>query len=145
MIIGKGAGVILITNDKKVLLQYRDKNTRWNRDSWSEFGGQIERGETPEKAIRRELKEELGIELTNLKFFKKYKLQRKRGIYEQFVFTASFNYSLESLKKRQKEGKDLALFTHEELKNLKMADYTREILKDFFQSVQKRHLQKEII
>ena len=143
MIIGKGAGVILITNDKKVLLQYRDKNTRWNRDSWSEFGGQIERGETPEKAIRRELKEELGIELTNLKFFKKYKLQRKKGIYEQFVFTASFNYSLESLKKRQKEGKDLALFTHEELKNLKMADYTREILKDFFKSAQKRYLQRK--
>ena len=132
MIIGKGAGVILITNDKKVLLQYRDKNTRWNRDSWSEFGGQIERGETPEKAIRRELKEELGIELTNLKFFKKYKLQRKKGIYEQFVFTALLNYPLDKLKKQQKEGGDLALFTREEIKNLKMADYTREILEDFF-------------
>ena len=143
MIIGRGVGIILIANNGKVLLQYRDKNTRWNRDSWSEFGGQIEKGETPEKAIRRELKEELGIELTNLKFFKKYKLQRKKGIYEQFVFTASFNYSLESLKKRQKEGKDLALFTHEELKNLKMADYTREILKDFFKSAQKRYLQRK--
>ena len=145
MIIGRGVGIILIADSGKVLLQYRDKNTRWNRDSWSEFGGQIEEGEMPKEAIRRELKEELGIELTNLKFFKKYKLQRKKGIYEQFVFTASFNYSLENLKKRQKEGKDLALFTYEELKNLKTADYTREILEDFFQSVQKRHLQKEII
>ena len=134
MIIGKGAGVILITNDKKVLLQYRDKNSKWNRDSWSEFGGQIERGETPGKAIRRELKEELGVELTNLKFLKKYKLQRKKGDYEQFVFTAPFNYLLDKLKKQRKEGGDLALFTYEEIKNLKMADYTREILKDFFKS-----------
>lgn len=132
MIIGKGAGVILIANDGKILLQYRNKDNRWNQDSWSEFGGQVEEDETPEEAVKRELKEELEIELVDLKFFKKYKLQRKKGIYEQFVFTASFNYPLERLKKQQKEGKDLALFGYEEIKNLKMADYTREILEDFF-------------
>ena len=132
MIIGRGTGIILIANDGRILLQYRNKDNRWNQDSWSEFGGQIKRGETPEEAIKRELKEELGIELIDLKFFKKYGLQRKKGIYEQFVFTASLNYLLESLKKQQKEGKDLALFSCEEIKNLKMADYTREILEDFF-------------
>ena len=134
MVIGRGAGAILIANDGRILLQYRDKNNRWNQDSWSEFGGQIKRGETPKKTIKRELKEELGIELTDLKFFRKYKLQRKKGIYEQFVFTASLNYSLEKLKKQQKEGKDLALFTYKEAKHLKMADYTKEILEDFFKS-----------
>ena len=134
MIIGKGVGIILIANDGAILLQHRDKDNRWNQDSWSEFGGQIEEGETPEKAIKREIKEELGIKLVDLKFFKKYELQRKKGIYEQFVFTASFNYSLESLKKQQKEGKNLALFTYEEIKHLKMADYTKEILEDFFKS-----------
>ncbi len=129
---GKGAGIILIANDGRILLQYRDKDNRWNQDSWSEFGGQIEEGETPEEAVKRELKEELGIELTGLKLFKKYELQRKKGIYEQFVFTASLNYPLESLKKQQKEGKDLALFTYEQTKGLKMADYTKEILEEFF-------------
>ena len=132
MIIGKGAGVILIASNGTILLQYRDKDSKWNQDSWSEFGGQIEEGETPEEAVKRELKEELGIELVDLKFFKKYKLQRKKGIYEQFVFTASFNYALEKLKKQQKEGKDLALFSYKEIKNLKMADYTKKILEDFF-------------
>lgn len=132
MIIGKGAGVILIADNGNILLQYRDKNNKWNQDSWSEFGGQIEEGETPEEAIKRELKEELGIRLTDLKFFKKYEFQRQKGIYEQFVFTASLNYPLESLKKQQKEGKDLAFFNYEEIKNLKMADYTRELLEDFF-------------
>ena len=132
MIIGRGTGIILIANDGRILLQYRNKDNKWNQDSWGEFGGQIEEGETPEEAIKRELKEELGIELIDLKFFKKYGLQRKKGIYEQFVFTASLNYLLESLKKQQKEGKDLALFSCGEIKNLKMADYTREILEDFF-------------
>jgi len=131
MTIGRGAGIILISNDGRILLQYRDKNSKWNRDSWSEFGGQIEKGETSEEAIRRELKEELGIELKDLKFFKKYKLQRKKEIYEQFVFVAPFNYSLDKLKKQIREGGDLALFTWKEIKNLKMADYTRKILEDF--------------
>ena len=73
--------------------------------------------------------------MVDLKFFKKYKLQREKGIYEQFVFTAPLNYSLESLKKQQKEGKDLKLFVYKEIENLKMADYTREILEDFFKSI----------
>ncbi len=137
MIIGKGAGVILIASNGTILLQYRDKDGKWNQDSWSEFGGQIEEGETPEEAVKRELKEELGIELADLKFFKKYELQRQKGIYEQFVFTAWLNYPLKSLKKQQKEGKDLAFFNYGEIKNLKMADYTREILKDFFKFLKK--------
>ncbi len=132
MIIGKGAGVILIADNGNVLLQHRDKNNKWNQDSWSEFGGQIEEGETSEEAIKRELKEELGIKLTDLKFFKKYEFQRQKGIYEQFVFTALLSCPLENLKKQQKEGKDLAFFNCEEIKNLKMADYTKELLEDFF-------------
>ena len=54
MIIGRGSGVILKTKNGKVLLQYRGKNHRWNQDSWSEFGGQIEEHETPKEAIKRE-------------------------------------------------------------------------------------------
>ena len=132
MIIGKGAGIILIANNGTILLQNRDKNNRWNQDSWSEFGGQIEKGETPKEAVKRELKEELGIELTRLKLFKEYEFKRKKGIYKQFVFTASLNYPIQTLKKQQKEGNDLALFTFKEIKNLKTADYTKKILKDFF-------------
>ena len=71
MIIGRGTGIILIANDGRILLQYRNKDNKWNQDSWGEFGGQIEEGETPEEAVKRELKEELGIELVDLKFFKK--------------------------------------------------------------------------
>jgi len=48
MIIGRGAGVILIADNGAVLLQHRDENNKWNQDSWSEFGGQIEKEETPE-------------------------------------------------------------------------------------------------
>lgn len=134
MIIGKGAGVILIDDNEKILLQQRDENNRWNRSFWSEFGGQIEEGETPEKAVKRELKEELGIELVSLKFFKKYNLQRKKGTYEAFFFTALLNVSIDDLKHQQTEGRDLALFTFQETKKIKVADYTKRALEDFFRS-----------
>ena len=68
MIIGKGAGIILVANNRSVLLQHRDKNNKWNQNSWSEFGGQIEKGETPKQAAKRELKEELGINVADLKY-----------------------------------------------------------------------------
>ena len=132
MIIGQGAGVILISENGSVLLQHRDKRNRWNQDSWSEFGGQIEEGEKPEETAKRELAEELGIEVAGLNFFKKYDLQREKGTYVQFVFTAPISHSIQTLKEQQKEGDDLAFFTAEEIENLKTADYTKKILKDYF-------------
>jgi 8-oxo-dGTP pyrophosphatase MutT (NUDIX family) len=132
MIIGQGAGVILTSENGFVLLQHRDKRNRWNQDSWSEFGGQVEEGEKPEETVKRELMEELGIEVTSLKFFKKYNIRRKKGTYRQFVFTAPVSYSAQTLKKQQREGDDLAFFTAEEIENLKTADYTKKILKDYF-------------
>ena len=132
MIIGKGAGVILIDDRERVFLQHRDKNNRWNQDAWGEFGGQIEKNETPEQAAKRELKEEIGIEPTNLKFFKKYELQKENGIYEAFFYVASLNTPVSILKSQQKEGKDVRFFTFQETQNLKIADYTKKALKDFF-------------
>ena len=133
MIIGRGAGIILIDNQRKVLLQYRDKNNRWNQNTWSEFGGQIEKNETPEEAVKRELKEEIGIELTNLKFFKKYRIQKEKGIYEAFFYVASLNTSINTLKSRQREGKNVEFFTFQETQNLKLANYTKKALRDFFE------------
>ena len=113
-------------------MQHRTVDASWNPDAWSEFGGKIEKGETPEEAAKRELKEELEIELTELRFFKRYEFQREKGAYEQFVFTAPLLISIEKLRKQQKEGQNLELFTFENLRNLKMAEYTKEILKDLF-------------
>jgi len=79
MIIGRGAGVILINNEEMILLQHRGKDARWNQGSWGEFGGQIEKGETPKEAVKRELKEELGIKLVDLKFLKNTSFKEKRG------------------------------------------------------------------
>ncbi|XOB42300.1 MAG: NUDIX hydrolase [Candidatus Nealsonbacteria bacterium] len=133
MIIGKGAGIILIDNQNKVLLQHRDNNTSWYPDHWGIFGGQIEKGETPEQAARREIKEEIGIELADLKFFKKYELKRKKGIYQAFFFTTEpLNICIDKLKNQQREGQNLRFFNINELKNLKTTDLVKKVVRDFF-------------
>ena len=132
MIIGKGAGVILVGNKDRVLLQHRDDNTSWHPNHWGIFGGQIEKGETPEQTVRREAKEEIGIELTNLEFFKRYELNREEGIYEAFLFVAPLTVSVEKIREQQTEGQGLGLFAFDEIKDLKTTDLAKAALKDFF-------------
>ena len=63
-------GLILENRGGKILLQLRDNKPGLPYpDCWGTFGGQIEEGETPEEAIRREIKEELNYELSDPEYF----------------------------------------------------------------------------
>ena len=99
------------------------------------FGGGIEEGETPEQAVVREAREELGIELKDFTFFKRYEAQEEPGLFEKFVYVAPLAYSIEFLRKNQEEveeGQDLGLFSFDELKSLKISDNDRIVLEDLF-------------
>ncbi len=122
---------LFVLRDEKgrVLLQHRTKDAERFPDFWSFFGGGINPGETPEDAVRREAKEELEIELKDLKFFKRYELE---GSGDKFVFVAPLKHSIKQLKIQQKEGNNLGLFSWEDLKNLKLPNHDLPILKDLF-------------
>ncbi|AFZ54398.1 8-oxo-dGTP diphosphatase MutT [Cyanobacterium aponinum UTEX 3222] len=57
----KHIGVAIIINDKKEILIDRRLPTGVMANLWEFPGGKIERGETPEDCIIREIKEELGV------------------------------------------------------------------------------------
>ena len=59
----KGVGAVLINSSGEVLLSYRKENTFYG-NCWFVPCGTVEKGETAEKAIVREVKEELGVEVT---------------------------------------------------------------------------------
>ena len=68
---------IILENDKdEILLYLRDnKPSIPFPNHWDLFGGHVELGETPEEALVREVEEELGYNLKDYKFFKKYDCQ----------------------------------------------------------------------
>lgn len=68
----QGVQVILINNDSKLLIAKRarfrqDGSIRIGADRWNFIGGKLEKNELPFQAAIREVKEEAGIVLNNLK------------------------------------------------------------------------------
>jgi 8-oxo-dGTP diphosphatase len=55
-----GAGILIRRG--RVLLCHRSADRSWYPDVWDFPGGHIEAGETPQRALVRELREELGID-----------------------------------------------------------------------------------
>ena len=56
--------VFIINNKKQVLLQKRSANKRFNPNKWALCAGHVDAGESLESAALRELKEEVGINIT---------------------------------------------------------------------------------
>lgn len=56
--------IVFVHDDQKVLLGYKKRGFGAGR--WNGFGGKVQEGESLEQAARRELKEECGLEATEL-------------------------------------------------------------------------------
>lgn len=61
--IGVGGGVLIFNKNKEILLMKRGKNSKNDFGYWAKPGGSIELGETAVTMIKREIKEEINIEL----------------------------------------------------------------------------------
>ena len=57
------SAVVLVDRDNRVLIQKRAADNQLMPNYWEFPGGKMEENETPEQAIVREVKEELGVDL----------------------------------------------------------------------------------
>lgn len=67
--IGVSAGAMIINSRGELFLSKRSKNTSNEKCCWENPGGRVEFGEKLEGAVKREIKEEYGIDIILLKQF----------------------------------------------------------------------------
>ena len=118
----------VIEKDHEILLTLR--NNEPFKDYWCLPGGHIDFGETPEKAVRREVKEETNLDVEP-KFLDYYNEFHKEIDWHAVVLIFYAKAEGE-VKKDEKEVKELGWFTEEQIFNLKLAFEHKKILEDYF-------------
>jgi mutator protein MutT len=126
--------IVLFYDKNNILIQDRkDFSIRRFGEEYGFFGGKIKQEETPEQALKREIKEELNIEIKNFYFFKKYvqKFKKFNAIVERNVFVSPMP-NIKNIK--VDEGKPFVTQFKESF-NLKMMPGDADILKEIYQSL----------
>ena len=100
---------------------------------WDFFGGHLETGETPEQALVREVKEEIGVDLKRWNFFRRY-LCNEGDVYPnvKYLYWARIDKLANEL--TLYEGQKLRAISANERSELKFANILGQILEDFIAS-----------
>lgn len=106
-----GAKAIIAYKGKMLLLLRDNKPTISCPNMWSALGGGIEEGESPEEAIRRELKEEMCVEPANIEPCDTSVYDDGSVVYRFFATLTPEEYEKVAL---GDEGQRLGWFTYEE-------------------------------
>lgn len=59
--------IAALVRDGSLLLAHRHPARRWYPDCWDLVGGHVERGESPEDAVLRECREEIAVDISELR------------------------------------------------------------------------------
>ena len=124
---------ILYNSEGQVLLYQRDNKPNLSYPGhWSTLGGVVETGETPQEAIRRELMEEIELEMP-LRLWKVFERLRSSDIIiNQYVFVGQLERPVTEIVLN--EGQALAYFKETEVATLPIGFGFKEILEEFFET-----------
>lgn len=79
---------VILMRGEKLLLGWRGRNRRAYSDCWAVPGGHVESGETPDQAAVREIQEELGVTITDLRQIEPINITNASGPVVFYMFAA---------------------------------------------------------
>ena len=126
------SGIILVNTEGKALLQLRGQNDFLYPNYWTLPGGRVEKGESPELAIVREVKEELGLDLHHFRLFRTIVEDTSDEIVERHIYWSSISGKAEDL--RLGEGVALRYFNPKEISLIKVAFDLKPVIADFLKT-----------
>lgn len=125
------AQILLFDGDGRLLIYLRDhKPTIPFPGHWDFFGGHVEAGESPEEALVREVREELGVELSRYEFFRRYEC-REGDAYPNVKYIYRGQIERRAQELTLYEGQKLASISAGERFAYPLANILRLILEDF--------------
>lgn len=121
-------GLLIENSEGKVLLQLRDDIPGIPYPNcWGTFGGQVEPGESPEEAIRREIREELHYEFSRPEYFGNFPFDG----YDIYMYRVVDPYiALDTI--RVTEGQRGGFFSPDEILKIPCAFNCRDIVIAYF-------------
>lgn len=120
----KKAVAAVIQKDNKILLARRSLQSRGQPGKWENAGGEVDFNESNEDAIKREIKEELGVEFVIDKILLEDKF--KSGKDDWYVVLYGGSIIGEPAAMIPEETSEIRWFNISELENIDLATYTKE-------------------
>ncbi|MGA1848740.1 MAG: (deoxy)nucleoside triphosphate pyrophosphohydrolase [Thermoplasmatota archaeon] len=119
----------LIKRDDRILVAQRLPDSLFEPDRWEFPGGKVDFGEHPEKAMRRELLEEIGIEIEVGELYDLASHVYDRNGMQRHVVILFYRCRIRSGEARPIDCQDLIWITREQLADLSFVEGDHPIVK----------------